>query len=132
MSKRSAKLLLEDIQASLARIERYLDQVTKESFLKDEKTIDAVVCNLEIIGEAVRWLPAEFKERPSHIPWSQIAGLRHRIVHDHLGLDLRLIWQVVETSIPEFRRQVAELEGVRQVSRILPQGLQDRQTLFTR
>ena len=61
----------------------------KGSFLADEKTIDAVVRNLEIIGEAAKQLPAEFKNRHSAIPWAQIAGLRNRIVHDYAGTDLK-------------------------------------------
>lgn len=54
----------------------------RPQFLADEKTIDAVVRNLEIVREAVRWLPEEFKRQHAAIPWTQIAGLRNRIVHD--------------------------------------------------
>ncbi len=62
-----------------------------EQFLTDDKTVDAVVRNLEIIGEASRQLPEEFKERHSAIPWHKMAGLRNRIVHDYFGVDLELI-----------------------------------------
>lgn len=110
MPKRSAQLLLEDIQLSLARIDRYTGRLDHQAFLEDEKTIDAVVRNLEIIGEAVRWLPPEFKAQNPQIPWSQIAGMRHRIVHDYFGLDLDLIWEVLVTSIPEFRQQLLHLD----------------------
>ncbi len=77
--------------------------------LQDQKTIDAVVRNLEIIGEAVRWLPTEFKDRQGSVPWPQIAGMRNRIVHDYFGLDLEIIWQVLQTSLPEFKRQLASI-----------------------
>jgi uncharacterized protein with HEPN domain len=61
------------------------------SFLLDEKTTDAVVRNLEIIGEAAKQLSAEFKNRHSAVPWERIAGLRNRIVHDYAGTDLKLV-----------------------------------------
>ena len=87
MPKREADLLLEDIRAALARIERYTSGLDQEQFLSDEKTIDAVARNLEIIGEAVRLLPNDFKAEHTDIPWAQIGnrGPRNRIVHDYLG-----------------------------------------------
>jgi len=54
-------------------------------------------------------LPGEFKERHTEVPWSQIAGLRNRIVHDYFGLDLEIIWRVLETSLPEFKQHLANL-----------------------
>jgi uncharacterized protein with HEPN domain len=68
-----------------------------------------VVRNLEIIGEAVRWLPEEFKARHSAVPWSLIAGLRNRIVHDYFGLDLEIIWRVIEESLPGFKQQLSAI-----------------------
>ena len=109
MPKRDADILIEDIETAVARIERYVAGLDRQGFLQDEKTIDAVVRNLEIIGEAVRWLPGEFKERHTEVPWSQIAGLRNRIVHDYFGLDLEIIWRVLETSLPEFKQHLANL-----------------------
>ena len=109
MPKRDADLLIEDIQTALARIESYTTGLDRETFLQDQKTIDAVVRNLEIIGEAVRWLPTEFKDRQGSVPWSQIAGMRNRIVHDYFGLDLEIVWHVLQTSLPEFKRQLASI-----------------------
>ncbi len=96
MPERDADLLLEDIRSSLERIERYTSGMDRSQFLADEKTIDAVVRNLEIVGEAVRWLPEEFKRQHVNILWTQIAGLRNRVVHDYFGLDLEIIWQVFD------------------------------------
>jgi uncharacterized protein with HEPN domain len=118
MPRRDPHLLLEDIRSALARIERYTTGMQREQFLVDEKTIDAVVDdhqdtrlmrNLEIVGEAVRWLPDEFKRGYVAVPWGQVAGLRNRIVHDYFGLDLEIIWQVLQTSLREFRQQVDEI-----------------------
>ena len=110
MPRRDADLLLEDIRSSLERIERYTTGMGRENFLGDEKTIDAVVRNLEIIGEAVRWLPEPFTREHVSIPWAQIAGLRNRIVHDYFGLDLEIIWQVLQTSLPDFKRRLAAID----------------------
>jgi uncharacterized protein with HEPN domain len=80
-----------------------------DSFQRDEKTVDAVVRNLEIIGEAARQLPENFTVRYPGVPWRQIAGLRNRIVHDYFGLDLEIIWQVIRHDLPQLR---AGLEGL--------------------
>ncbi len=76
MPRRDAALLLEDIRSAIARIERYTSGLQREQFLADEKTVDAVARNLEIIGEAVRWLPDDFKREHEGLPWEQIAGLQ--------------------------------------------------------
>lgn len=109
MPRRDAALLVEDIRSAIARIERYTSGMTREQFLADEKTIDAVVRDPEVIGEAVRWPPEEFKSRQTAIAWGQIAGLRNRIVHDYFGLDLEIIWQVWQRALPECKGQLDEL-----------------------
>ncbi len=109
MPRRDAALLLEDIRAAIARIERYTARMQREQFLTDEKTVDAVARNLEIIGEAVRWLPDDFKREHEHIAWAQIAGFRNRIVHDYFGLDLEIIWQVLQTALPELSQQLERI-----------------------
>jgi uncharacterized protein with HEPN domain len=110
MPKRDPVLLFEDIRSALGRIERYTSGMQREQFLADEKTIDAVVRNLEIIGEAVRWLPDEFKLQHVGVPWGQIAGLRNRIIHDYFGLDLEIIWQVLQSSLPEFEQLIEQIK----------------------
>ena len=109
MSKREPAVLLDDIRTSIQKIQRYIAGVDEASFLADDKTIDAVVRNLEIIGEAAKQLPAEFKTQHSAIPWPQIAGLRNRIVHDYAGIDLKLVWNILKTAIPKLASQIAEL-----------------------
>ncbi|HEY0430756.1 MAG TPA: HepT-like ribonuclease domain-containing protein, partial [Pyrinomonadaceae bacterium] len=72
-------------------------------------TIDAVARNLEIIGEAVRQLPNHFKTTHPDIPWSQIAGMRNRIVHEYFRLDLEIIWQIVHADLPDLGASIALL-----------------------
>ena len=104
MSKRPAALFIEDIRESIARIERYTAGLDRAGFEADQKTVDAVVRNLEIIGEAARQLPEELTRRNPQIEWRKIAGLRNRIVHDYFGLDLQMIWQVIRSDLPALNR----------------------------
>ena len=106
MSERDAEVLLEDILQAMSKIERYCSGMDQASFLADDKTADAVVRNIGIIGEAVKQLPANFKDQHPGVPWNQIAGLRNRIVHDYAGIDLEIIWEVVQSSLPRFREQI--------------------------
>ena len=109
MSKRDPLVLLEDIMMAIQKISRYTSQMDQNAFLKDE-LIDGVDRNLEIIGEAARQLPEEFRRVHSHIPWTQIAGLRNRIVHDYFGLDLEIIWEIIQHNLPELEQQVRVLK----------------------
>jgi uncharacterized protein with HEPN domain len=111
MSKRPVPLLLDDMWEAIERVERYTKSLTNEAFVHDEKTVDAVVRNLEIIGEAANRLPAEFKEQHRDIVWAQIVGLRHRIVHDYFGIDLTLVWQVLQQDLPAFKAQLRQIRS---------------------
>ena len=82
-----------------------------DAFIRDELVIDGVARNLEIIGEAVRQLPEEFRRVHAQIPWTQIAGLRNRIVHDYFGLDLEIIWEIIQHDLPELKKQVRALQS---------------------
>ncbi|HZF11612.1 MAG TPA: DUF86 domain-containing protein [Thermoanaerobaculia bacterium] len=108
MPKRDPGLLIEDMLTAIQRVERYTYGLDRTLFQEDEKTVDAVVRNLEILGEAARQMPEDFAARHPGIPWRQIAGLRNRIVHDYFGLDLDLIWQILQNDLPPLR---ALLEG---------------------
>lgn len=111
MSKRPVPLLLDDMWQALERIERYTKGVRQETFAQDEKTVDAVARNLEIIGEAANRLPEEFKQQHPDIAWPQIVGLRHRIVHDYFGIDLTLVWQILQQDLPAFKAQLRQLRS---------------------
>ena len=111
MSKRSPGLLVEDILESIEKIERYTEGMTRNSFQNDEKTADAVVRNLEIIGEAAGRLPEDFINRHSEIEWIKIVGLRNRIVHEYFGVDLQLIWQILKNDLPIFKQFVKNIRA---------------------
>jgi uncharacterized protein with HEPN domain len=91
MSRRSANLLLADILERAERIERHVADMDLKEFVGDEKTIDAVVRNLEVIGEAASRMPSDYRESHSEIPWRRIVGLRNRVIHAYFEVDLELL-----------------------------------------
>lgn len=111
MSRRSPQLLVADMLEAIAKIERYVSDLTESQFLEDERTSDAVVRNLEIIGEAASRLPDAYTSTVSQVPWRQVIGLRHRIVHEYFGIDLRLVWVIIHSDLPSLGKALRGLEG---------------------
>ncbi len=101
MSKRDAKLLVADILESIAKIKLYTQSHTFETFTADSKTIDAVIRNFEVIGEAANRLPEKFKDNHTQIEWFRIRGFRNRIVHDYMGIDYQIIWTIIENNLDQ-------------------------------
>ena len=109
MSKRPTNLLLNDMLDVIDRIEQYTQGLSFETFSKDQKTIDAVARNFEILGEAANRLPDDFKEKHSIIEWYKVVGLRHRIIHEYFGLDLQIIWQIIHKDLPELHGALSRI-----------------------
>ena len=83
--------------------------MTERSFEADERTADAVARNLEIVGEAASRLPDEFKQEHPEIEWAKMAGLRHRIVHEYFGVDLKIIWRILKTDLPKLAKTLQHI-----------------------
>jgi uncharacterized protein with HEPN domain len=111
MFKRSDYNLLLDISEAISKIERYTFQANYDLFSQDDKTIDAVVRNLEIIGEAASKISEDFKREKVQIEWRKIIGLRNRIIHEYFGIDLKIIWEVVSHYIPELKNDIDNLKS---------------------
>jgi uncharacterized protein with HEPN domain len=101
MSSRDPQLLVEDILEAANKIIQYCNGLNFEEFTSDSKTIDAVVRNFEIIGEAANRLPGDFKDLHPTVDWQRIRGFRNRIVHHYFGIDKSILWQVKETYLPD-------------------------------
>ncbi len=101
MSKRDTLLLLDDMLQSAQKIKRYTNDLDFDSFLSDDKTIDAVVRNFEVIGEAANRVDPDFRHSNPEIEWKRIRGFRNRIVHDYFGIDYEIVWNIVETYLVE-------------------------------
>lgn len=83
--------------------------LSKDEFLDDETLKRAVVRSLEIIGEATKKIPADFKVTWSSVPWKNMAGMRDRLIHDYIGINYSIVWDVVKNKIPELNKQLQEV-----------------------
>jgi uncharacterized protein with HEPN domain len=97
---REYRLYLEDMRVSCEKVLRYTRGLTFEQFVQDEKTFDAVVRNLEIIGEAAKQIPVDMRARYPQVEWRKIAGLRDVIAHEYFGIDEDILWDVVGNRVP--------------------------------
>jgi uncharacterized protein with HEPN domain len=108
---RDWRLRLEDIAEAIDRITEYLAGLTFESFAADRRTIDAVIRNFEIIGEAARHMPDEIIRRHPELPWSEMRGMRHILAHEYFGVDVAIIWKTAKLSLPSLRQSVDHIVG---------------------
>jgi uncharacterized protein with HEPN domain len=102
------RVYLAHVRDAVERILKYTSAGKKE-FHQDEKTQDAVVRNLEIIGEAVKNVSADMREKHGDIPWRQLAGMRDKLIHEYFGVNLTIVWEVVDKEIPKLATQVREI-----------------------
>jgi len=93
-------LCLEDIQTSMKRIAEYIMGYDFTSFKKDSKTVDAVIRNFEIIGEASKRITKDVKEKNPDIPWHEMYYLRNRVTHEYFGIDYEIIWDIANNYLP--------------------------------
>jgi len=92
-------LYLEDILDAIRKIREYIAEITFEDFCDDEKTVDAVIRNLEVIGEAAKNLPQNMKDLHPEIEWRKITAIRNIVVHQYFGVDNFIIWDVISTKL---------------------------------
>lgn len=107
---RDHTLFVQDIVTAIDRIESFIADMDYAAFVEDDKTMSAVVRKLEIIGEAVKQLPAQMTQQHPEIPWKLIAGMRDKLIHFYFGVDPLLVWQTVKNRLPELK---AVLIGVK-------------------
>ena len=107
--KKNPKIFLHHILESITAIEKYTESFTKAQFLKTPQLQDAVTRRLEIMGEAVKNIPANLKNKHPETPWKKIAGIRDILIHEYFGTDLGLIWEVIKKDIPVLKDQIKKL-----------------------
>jgi uncharacterized protein with HEPN domain len=100
MSERSTQLLIEDMQECLQKIFTYTEGLTREAFLADDLVIDAVLRNLEVIGEAASKLPDDFVDQHSSVEWHKIIGMRNRLIHAYFGVSTGIVWETIQHHLP--------------------------------
>ncbi len=109
MSKRGNPEFLNDIYEAIQRIELYIKSIDYENFLKDIKTQDAVIRNLEIIGEAVKNISEDFKTENPQLPWKDLAGVRDKLIHHYFGVNLEVVWYIIKNDLPPLREEIQRI-----------------------
>lgn len=108
--KRELGLFIEDILESIKLIERYIGNVSKESLGTNQKLKDSIVRRLEIIGEAVKNIPDNFRDKYPEIEWRKIAGLRDIIIHAYFNIDLDVTWDIIKKDLPNLKKKIQRIK----------------------
>ena len=104
--KRNIKLYLQDIWESTLAIEEYIQNLAEDEFYSNRQVQDAIIRRLEIIGEAVKNVDDDFRNKYPQIPWKKIAGMRDIITHEYFGVKLERVWDVVRKDLPHIKQQM--------------------------
>lgn len=107
--KRDVRVYFDDILESIKLIQKYTANVTEDDFRKSVDIQDAVIRRLEIIGEAVKHIPDEMRNKYPDVPWKKIAGARDIFVHEYFGVRFDRVWGTIANDLPSLKRQVEEL-----------------------
>lgn len=106
MSPREWKFRLQDILEAIERIDQYTQDMAYDAWAQDQKTVDAVIRNLEIIGEAASHISPEVEDQYLDIPWKEMRGIRTILAHEYFGVDLEVIWRTIQEDLPVVREKL--------------------------
>jgi uncharacterized protein with HEPN domain len=111
---------IDDILNSIEEIEEFIEGMDFETFDDDRKTINAVIRSLEVMGEAATKIPTDIREKYPDIPWSKMAGMRNKLIHEYFGVDLEIVWTVCTEEIPPIKPLLIEIQDNYSLSFFLP------------
>ncbi len=104
---RNNKIYINHIHEAIEKIEKYTQNETYESFIKNDMALDAVIRELGIIGEAAFNIDGKFQEEHSQISWGQMIGMRNRLIHEYFGVNPKIVWDTCQKDLKELKRQLA-------------------------
>ncbi len=110
--KKDISVFFEDILESIELIEDYAKGVDREEFLDKDDNVqmkDAIIRRLEIIGEAVKNIPDDFKEKHPNVPWKEISGMRDILIHEYFGVNLERVWKTAKEDLPDFKKVIIKM-----------------------
>ena len=100
---RDHSIFFDDMFSAINKIQKYVQGLNFEDFSLDEMRVDAVLRNLEIIGEAAGNVPIEVRDEYPHIQWKKIVGLRNILIHEYFGVDLEIVWDIIENNLEDLK-----------------------------
>lgn len=109
MSRRDPRLFMTDVLDAIEKVERYTAGLTFDQFESNEMVLDAVVRNLEIIGEATRYIPATLRKQYTQIEWSRVVGFRNIVIHTDFAVDVEIVWTIATQRLSELKAVLTEM-----------------------
>ena len=106
--KRDYRVYVDDVLEAIDKIQRYVEGLTFEKFARDTKTIDAVIRNFEIIGEATKHITEEVRKEYPNVLWNDMAAMRDKLIHEYFGVKLEVVWKTIKKRLPEVRPLIKE------------------------
>ena len=108
--KKEMRIFIDDILECIKKIEGYMHGISKEDFFQSTQVQDAVLRRIEVIGEAVKNIPQDFRNKYPDIPWKQIAGMRDILIHGYFGVNLERVWVAVSEDLPDLKHKISKLQ----------------------